>query len=136
MDKDQTLIATADNTLFVNVPFRNDELDFRKQPNLYSYEKVTPVDAPSNLEEQEPSEMRMQAPQNQSNEPTYQLIESNIAKFIFPIADLQKIESCRVLRESDVLIENAIKNKDYRQVMQLLNEYPVDNPSDLKYWGN
>lgn len=107
LDKEQTVIASSDNSLLLRVPSNGNGLDFKGKPYLQSYVKAEPPDLSALLNENKDKGMEAMYGDVVSffAEPSYRLVDSNTANFhSLPVDNLKKVYSCRVLRESDELL--------------------------------
>lgn len=107
LDREQTVIASSDNSLLLSVVETDDGLDFSVPPRLRTYTKAEPPDL-SGLMSDDGSgkpDPKMQDLAKFFGEPAYRLSYSNDATFYsLPVVALKDVASCRVLRDSDQLL--------------------------------
>jgi hypothetical protein len=107
LDKEQTVIASSDNSLLLSTPELSNGLDFSTSPLLRTYQKVEAPDLSSLMSSQEGDAQKADADKLRKylSEPAYRLQFSDKASFFsLPIEELKKVSACRVLRDSDELL--------------------------------
>jgi hypothetical protein len=110
LDGNQGIVATSDNSLLLSTPSNDRGLDFSGAPLLRTYELQKAPDLSEILLEAGEGGKLRETPafrklQQQLSLPMYTLSSARTAAFYsLPVEDLKRIVSCRVLRDSDLLL--------------------------------
>lgn len=108
LDKEQTVIASSDNSLLLSVvETSNGGLDFSTSPLLRTYTKAEAPDLSGLLSDDGSAKPNPKLAELEQffGEPAYRLSFSNDATFYsLPVTALKDVASCRVLRDSDQLL--------------------------------